>query len=323
MAQREHKFRKAIVMIIVLIVLVPCAFLLYDSVVASGEEKVEFYHMTNEGVMKAQPKDIRGENTEDILVTTLNTLKGGTTAEGMLPSVPEEVEFLSVGLVNNNAVIDISGGYHRLKNTEKVIFRAAVVWTLTSLDFVDGVVITVEGQPLRDNTGAEFGSMNRGNVIIEPAISAETTEYAILTLYFANSEGTDLITEERVIEVNANQTSEKTILEQLIAGPEKAGAQRTVPVETKLKDVTTTNDGICYVNLSQDFVTKHSGGEMAEKLTIYSIVNSLCEIEYIDKVQFLIEGKKVDLFKDTLELKTPFTSISSLKGLGEYSIGEE
>ena len=315
MAQRENKLRKAIIMIVVLIILVPCAFLLYDTVIASGEEKVEFYYMTNEGKMKPTQKDIRGESTEDVLVTTLNTLKAGTTTEGMLPSVPSEVDFLSVGLVKDNAVIDVSSGFHRLKNTEKVICRAAIVWTLTSLDFVDGVVITVDGQPLRDNNGREFGPMNRGNVIIEPAISAETTEYAILTLYFSNYNGTDLITEERVIEVNANQTNEKTILEQLIAGPEKSDARRTIPAETKLRDVTTTKDGICYVNLSQDFVSKHSGGEMEEKLTIYSIVNSLCEVDYIDKVQFLIEGKKVDQFKGELELKTPFAAISSLKGL--------
>ena len=315
MAQRESKFRKANVMIIVLIVLVPCAFMLYDSTIVSGEKKVEFYYMTSDGVMKSVKKEIRGENTEDILVTTLRTLKNDTVAEGMLPSVPTEVEFLSVGLVNDNVVIDVSNGYHRLKNTEEVICRSSIVWTLTSLDFVEGVILTVEGQPLRNNNGEEFGPMTRENVVIEPEISAETTEYAILKLYFANMDGTDLITEERVIEVNANQTSEKTIMEQLIAGPEELDTQRTVPVETKLRDVTTTNDGICYVNLSQDFVSKHSGGEMAEKLTIYSIVNSLCELDHVDKVQFLIEGKKVDQFKGTLELKTPFAAISSLKRL--------
>ena len=315
MVLQESKIRKATVLIVVLLILVPCAFLLYDSVISSGEEKVEFYYMNAEGVMKPVKKDIRGENTEDILVTTLTTLKEGVMAEGMRASIPNDVEFNSVGLVNGNAVIDVSNDYHRMKNTEEVICRSSIVWTLTSLDFVDGVVLTVDGQPLKNNSGDTFGPMHRGNVVIEPGISAETTEYAILTLYFANAEGTELVTEERVIEVNANQTSEKTILEQLIAGPEELDILSTVPVETKLRDVTTTKDGICYVNLSQDFVTKHYGGEMAEKLTIYSIVNSLCELEHVDKVQFLIEGKKVDQFKDTLELKTPFTSISSLKGL--------
>ena len=315
MVKRDSNFRKAIVLIAVLIVLVPCAFLLYDSVVASGEEKVEFYYMTSDGMMKPTKKEIRGENTEDILVTTLHTLKNSTMAEGMLPSIPNEVDFLSVGLVNDNAVIDLSSGYHRLKNTEKVICRSSVVWTLTSLDFVEGVVLTVDGQPLKNSNGKEIGAMNRDNVVIEPGISAETTEYAILTLYFADSAGTDLLTEERVIEVNANQSDEKTIMEQLIAGPEGLDIKRTVPVETKLRDITTTKDGICYVNLSQDFVSKHSGNELEEKLTIYSIVNSLCELDHIDKVQFLIEGKKVDQFKGSMQLNTPFAAISSLKGL--------
>lgn len=312
----QTKIRKVIVMFIALIVLIPCAVLVYDAATASGEEKVEFYYMTNDGAMKSVVKDIRGENQEDILMTTLHTLKNGTTGEGMVPSIPAEVEFLSVGVVNGNAVVNISGGYHRMQNTEEVICRSSIVWTLTSLDFVDGVIITVEGQPLRMNNGKEFGPMNRTNVVIQPEISAETTEYAILTLYFANSEGTDLITEERVVEVNANQTREKTVLEQLIAGPKETGARRTVPVETKIRDVTTTNDGICYVNLSEDFVEKHSGGETAEKLTIYSIVNSLCELDSIDKVQFLIEGKKVDQFKGYLDIKTPFAAVSNLKVIG-------
>ena len=309
----QMKIRKVIVLFIVLIVLIPCAVLLYDAVTASGEETVEFYYMTNEGKMEPTEQNIRGENLEDILVTTLNTLKDGVSVEGVLPTIPREVEILSVGVVNDNAVVDLSDGYYRMKNTEEVICRSSIVWTLTSLDFIDGVVITVEGQPLRMNNGEEFGPMNRNTVVIAPEISAETTEYAILTLYFANAEGTDLITEERVVEVNANQTREKTVVEQLIAGPKENGAKRTVPMETKIRDVTTTDDGICYVNLSEDFVEKHIGGEMAERLTIYSIVNSLCELDSIEKVQFLIEGKKVDRFKGHLEIKTPFTAVSNMK----------
>lgn len=313
----QAKIRKAIVLFIALIVLIPCVVMVYDSVTVSDEKKVEFYYMTSDGAMKPTVKSIRGENLEDILTTTLNTLKSGATSEGVQPSIPAEVEFLSVGVVNDNAIIDMSSGYHRMKNTEEVICRASIVWTLTSLDFIDGVVITVEGQPLLTNNGEEFGPMDRTNVVIEPEISAETTEYAILTLYFANSDGTDLITEERVVEVNANQTREKTVLEQLIAGPKENDAKRTVPMETKIRDITTTNDGICYVNLSEDFAEKHNGGEMAERLTIYSIVNSLCELDSIEKVQFLIEGKKVDKFKGHLDIKTPFAAISNMKTVEE------
>ena len=313
MLQGNSKLRKAILWIIALIVLIPAAFFLYDSVIASGEEKVDFYYMTAENKMKPFPMDIRSESLEDTLMTVLHTLKESPKTEGIAPSVPEQIEFNSVGLINDIAIIDVSKNYNQLKNTEEVIARSAIVWTLTSLDFVEGVEIKVEGQPLRTNTGEKIGSMNRNNVIIEAEIAAETTEYAILTLYFANEAGTDLQIEERVIEVNANQAREKTILEQLIAGPEEKGARRTIPVETKIRDVTTTSDGICYVDLSQDFVAKHSGDLTEELLTVYSIVNSLCELDHVDKVQFLVGGQKLDEFKGNLEFKTPFTAISNLK----------
>ena len=66
MAQRNSKLRKAIVTIIVLIVLIPCVFLLYDSVIVSGKETVEFYYMTSDNMLKPVEKEVRGENTEDI-----------------------------------------------------------------------------------------------------------------------------------------------------------------------------------------------------------------------------------------------------------------
>lgn len=317
MAQENSKLRKAILGIVVLIVLVPLTFLLYDSVIASGEKEIEFYYMTAENKMKPFSMDIRGENREDTLMTALQTLKESPKTEGIAPSVPEQVMFRSVALINNIVVIDVSEEYHQLKSTEEVVARSAIVWTLTSLDFVDGVEINVEGQPLRTNTGNKIGVMNRDNVVIDGKIAAQATEYAILTLYFANTEGTDLQSEERVIEVNTNQAREKTILEQLIAGPQEKGNRRTIPIETKIRDVTTTNDGICYVDLSQDFVSKHTGGRTEELLTVYSIVNSLCELDYVDKVQFLVGGQKLDEFKGDLEFKTPFTAVSNLKTLTE------
>ena len=54
-----------------------------------------------------------------------------------------------------------------------------------------------------------------------------------------------------------------------------------------------------------------------ELLTIYSIVNSLCELDQIDRVQFLVEGKKLDTYKDNLQFKTPFTAVDSIRRLEE------
>lgn len=313
MAKRHSFFRKANILLIALIILIPCSVLFYDAVIGSGEENVELYYMMADGKMKPIEKKVRGESTKDTIITMLHDLKEEPKADGANVSVPEEIEFRSAELVGDTAKVDLSDEYYRLSNLDASIFRSAVVWTLTSLEYVENVEFTVEGEPMREHNGETAGVFNRSNVVIDSEISAETTEYAILTLYFADAEETDLVIEERVVEVNANQTREKTILEQLIAGPVEKECRRTIPVETKIRDVTTTSDGTCYVNLSEDFVLKHNGGERAELLTIYSIVNSLCELEQVDKVQFLIEGKKLDEFKGNLQFKTPFTAVSSLK----------
>ena len=62
---------------------------------------------------------------------------------------------------------------------------------------------------------------------------------------------------------------------------------------------------ICFVNFSSEFVTKHSGGSAGEAMTVYSIVNSLTELKNVDKVQFLVEGNKIDVYKH-LEFNEPF-----------------
>lgn len=315
MAKQRSLFRKIILLVIAFLILIPCSVLLYDITTAAGEQRVDFYYMMNDGSMRPVEKRLHQSEREDTLMTVLQMLKEGAGADSMQKTIPDAVSFLSVKLEGDTAVVDFSAEYAQLDALEAAICRSSVVWTLTSLDFVENICFTMEGETLLDANGEAYDSCNRDTVWIDSEISAETTGYAILTLYFANADGTELVTEERVVEANANQTREKTILEQLIAGPAEKGNVGTIPVGTKLRDVTTTDDGICYVNLSEDFVLKHTGGEKEELLTIYSIVNSLCRLDYVDRVQFLIEGKKLDTFKDNLQFKTPFTAVESIKAL--------
>ena len=317
MTQRKSLARKLIVLFIVLVILIPCSVLVYDTVVSSNEERVDFYYMMSDGGMGALKKNIPRTDREEMLKNVLAILQEGPNADGATASMPQNLEIRSVTLEQATVTVDFSEEYLQMNDLEETICRSSVVWTLTSLDFVKNVRILVEGEPLKNQNGEAYAIFNRDNVWIDTEISAETTGYAILTLYFANAEGTDLVAEERVVEVNANQTREKTVLEQLIAGPEEKGSVATIPVGTKIKDVTTTDDGTCYVNLSQEFVLKHTGGEREELLTIYSIVNSLCELDQIDRVQFLVEGKKLDTYKDNLQFKTPFTAVDSIRRLEE------
>jgi germination protein M len=67
------------------------------------------------------------------------------------------------------------------------------------------------------------------------------------------------------------------------------------------------------VDLSQEFVAKHNSGAASELVMVYSIVNSLCELETVEKVQFLINGEKLKDYDGHLDFVTPFTAVNSLR----------
>lgn len=301
--------------VIVCIILLPCLFLLGSKIGSSGMEGAEVYYLVsaNNSLKEVRANVPQEAETSNMAFHLLERMKEDPKKDGMISAVPAGVEFLSVHLEDKKAVVDVSSSYLALENAQEVVCRSAIVWTLTSLEMIDNVELTVEGRTLRNQQGKEIGVMNRENVRIDGDVPAETTEYAILKLYFTNADGTDFQIEDRVVEVNANQAREKTILEQLIAGPLEKGYYPTVSADTKIRDVTTTKDGICYVNLSQDFLTKTATANINDVVTVYSIVNSLCELEEVDKVQFLMEGEKIEDYKGVLDFSTPFTAVESLQ----------
>lgn len=58
--------------------------------------------------------------------------------------------------------------------------------------------------------------------------------------------------------------------------------------ETKIINIL-TKDGICYVNLDSSFLTVVNN--VSTEVAVYSIVNSLVELDNINKVQILVNGE--------------------------------
>ncbi len=277
-----------------------------DDAVINGMEL--YFLETETATLKAETRSVKGNNDYEILANTLNELKAGPKTEGYVNAVPQEVSFLSIQLDESIATVDVSQDYLDMKAGQELLCRAAVVWTLNGIEFVDGVKITVDGKELCKANGDPIGVMKREDIVIDAEISPEPTNYETVKLYFSNKDATGLAVEEREIEVNPNQPLEKYVMEQLIAGPQTPDLYATIPAETKIRDIKTV-DGICYVDLSNEFVSKHNGGSTGEILTVYSIVNSLTELDYINRVQFLIEGKKVEEFKGHLDFSKPFEAM--------------
>ncbi len=145
--------------------------------------------------------------------------------------------------------------------------------------------------------------MGKNDIVFDQSLTGKG--YTSIKLYFQDTESTMLLPESRRITVKDNELIEKCIIQELIKGPERKELSKTIPQETKLLSIE-TKDEVCFVNVSQEFKTKHSGGSWGELMTIYSIVNSLTELPHITQVQFLIEGKTIEDYKGHVTFNEPF-----------------
>lgn len=110
-----------------------------------------------------------------------------------------------------------------------------------------------------------------------------------IILYFPDNEGMYLHKEKRFTQRGRGKI-EELVLDELFDGPENENLINAVLGDVEVISVN-TKDGICVVDLSEEFLRFNTGGSTKEMLAIYSVVNSLCELENIDQVKINIEGK--------------------------------
>ena len=160
-------------------------------------------------------------------------------------------------------------------------------------------------QKAPDNTGVPDKG-DKGDKIVEPSPQTEEKE---ITLYFANKNyiqtGDEklekIIAEKRIIQYG-NISLEEVVVRELMMGPKNNELSTGIPSGSKLLGVE-VSDGTAFVNFAQEGL---HGGSLQEGLTISQIVKSLTELENVDRVQFLIDGKKAETLMGHMSISESF-----------------
>ena len=190
---------------------------------------------------------------------------------------------------DSSLTINFDTGYSELSEIDEVLCRAAVVKTLSQIKDVEYIQFSVNGQPLIDSNGDLVGIMTK-----EDFVDSTGTETKV-KLYFANETGDAL--KEYVTDITYTGTGslEEQVLQELMGGPSQVGMYRTIPEGTDILKVE-MKEGICYVDFNSKFMEKIPN--LKDEVVIYSIVNTLVELPYITKVQFLVNGEVQPVFGD-------------------------
>lgn len=262
----------------------------------SGENIYQVYYVSNsESKVEMHPYEMIAESSSDQLEELVKCLS--TNPEKLEYKAPLAMGFqiLHMNLEEGKLQLDMDAAYKNLPVTTEVLVRAAIVRTLTQLSEVNLVMMTVEGNQLYDNNGSTIGWMNAEQFIDNDGNEINTYELARVKLYFAGEDGTNLIAATREKRYSTSMLRERFVVEELIAGPsgQIEGLYPSINPNTKVLSVT-TRDGVCYVNLDDNFLTVVNN--VSTDVSIYSIVNSLSELNSINKVQILINGEVPSAF---------------------------
>ena len=190
--------------------------------------------------------------------------------------------------------MDFSEEYLEISKDEEVLIRAAVVLTLTQIESVDYVAFTVNDSALTRRDGTIIGNMQATDFVDNYGSDNNIVFSTRFILYYGNEDSSNLKECDVMENYTGEESKEEFIVKRLIEGPDEKEYNRIFSKDIKLISVMTT-DNICYVNFNSNFLTEQIVG--SPELAIYSIVNSLSELNYVHKVQIMVNGDTNVSFK--------------------------
>lgn len=140
-------------------------------------------------------------------------------------------------------------------------------------------------------------------------------------IYFPSNSGEGLIGEFREIFDTATPGDRaKQIISDLISGPTSDQALRAISPGTRLRQAYVLENGVAYLDFSQELADGLGGGSMNELLTVYAIVDSVAlGVQEIKRVAILINGRPIETMNGHLDLRGPLKPNARLI-LGSVSI---
>ena len=240
---------------------------------------------------------LKQESREQQAQMVLALLLGGCHDENFKSPIPNGTQLNSCTVEGTTAQVDFLGSYGQLDGMALSMADYCVTLSLTQLPDIYAVRITVGGQELSYRDTNRFLA---GDVLLTSTDDVIRTLTA--RLYFPDSEG-QLQPEERLLTMYEGESRAGVVISALLNGPQDNDLQPLLPAGVTPR-IIRTEEGICYVNLT--------AGELSvlpedKTNVINGLVNSLCSIEGVSGVQFLLDGE-FQLSLGTVDISGPLTA---------------
>ncbi len=197
-----------------------------------------------------------------------------------LSAFPAGVEIVDLSIEKGIARVEMSEGYAALEGLDKLLADTAVVLSLMCVDEICRVDMTCGGKTLAERLAAE-------DIVQHDGICGSFVR--TLKLYLPDDGRSALRPKSISVSDDGRLSSAERILEALL------GALGEDMAATEILSVS-TEDGVCRVDLSEEFYGAEPADSYEGMLLIYSIINSLCRVPGVDAVVISVEGYTVESY---------------------------
>lgn len=279
-----------------------------------GEASYQIYYL-NSGMTKLVPVEYRTRttDTQQLIQELMEQFVAVPNDIDCQTALSDKVKYQKIVQEDMILYLYFDNNYtnsHEMKTTREILCRTALVKTMTQVPGIEYISIYVADQPLLDSSGIPVGLLSASD-FVESVSDVNAFEKSELTLYFTDESGERLYPEKREVVHNINRSMERLLLEELISGPKTEGLYPTISKDTKLLSVSVT-DNVCYLNFDTAFLSSPS--DVKDYVTIYSIVNTLTELNTVNKVQITVNGSQDVMFKDSISLDATFEKNTEIGG---------
>ena len=181
-------------------------------------------------------------------------------------------------------------------NIKKIIILASIVLAIGFIIFL-----------VFNNSTKKNSSKTISEYTPQEEISQDELRKTIVSVYFKNIETNTLVPEAVCIDVKElAENPYMKLLNILCSGPTNDKLESPIPEGTKINNAYLKENTV-YVDFSEDFIKNAPNGVEEEGLLVYSIVNTLTELNEVNGVKILIDGKENMAFNDKgMEFKEEF-----------------
>ncbi|RIX50510.1 hypothetical protein D3P08_19690 [Paenibacillus nanensis] len=215
--------------------------------------------------------------------------------EQFRPLIPQGTQVLSYSYDNERKVakVDLSADFNDYNEQDERAIVESITWTLTAMPGIEGVELSVAGQPLQEMPLAGFpiqGALTRDiGINIEYGEGVNVANSSPVTLYFAAqtvNEEPYYVPVTRLID--RSDSKEHAAIEQLIQGPlDKKKLTGLILPDVEVASIEKLEDGVVKIDLEDP---AYEPGQVIPAEMLESIVLSLTENTGASEVQISING---------------------------------